>query len=205
MENTENQVKKEKEVCYSYETHTLVSYNPWQEIQENLLYRKLESSFWKINPDICGIPPIYYYAYRAPEELMIYKPSETEVGKGEYYWLRFRFGKWALEKGRYSYAFGGINRGFFRYSEKWEVASVEEGLALLLEKTSGEAHECASEAISRIELFNSIPAEPFDDYGYDFDYYERGFVEEEPAYKQKRMFPWTKHTKRFEEKEKETK
>lgn len=202
MENTENteiQVKIEKEVCYDYNTHTWVTYNPWQEIQQDMLYKRLESPFWKINPDICGMPPIYYYPFREPEELMIYKPSETEVGKGEYYWLRFRLGKWILERGHYAYAFGDITRGFFRYEEKWEVGSVEYGLVMLLEKTSGGAHECASEAVLRIEMFNSTRTDPFfyDEYGYD--YYGRGLVEEEPAYKPKKMFPWTKHTLRYEE------
>ena len=212
MENTENtenqvnsviQVTKEMDMCYSYATHKFVAYNPWQEIQESLLRTKLESPFWKINPDICGIPPIYYYEFRDPEELMIYKPSETEVGKGEYYWLRNWLHKWILERGRYTYAFGDITRGFFRYEERVEVGSVEEGLALLLEKTTGGAHEVAAEAVVRIELFKkNQPDLPFydEDYGDDFDYYYRRGLEEEPVYKPKKMFPWTKHTSRYEEK-----
>jgi hypothetical protein len=177
------------DVRYDYGAHKLVACNSsWYELQEELRYKRLESAFWKINPDFCGIPPLYYCPYGDPEELMIYKPSETEAGKGEYYWLRFRLHKWILEHGHYSYAFGGIMMGFFRYEEKFEFATVEAGLVAFLEATSGEAHECASEAVLRIELFKRYHSE--DD---DYDYYERGLVAEEPAYKPKKLFPWNKY------------
>lgn len=195
MENTEKIENWNTDVTYDYETHTTKPCNPWMEIQESLLKTKLESPFWKINPEICGIPPIYHNPFRDPQELMIYKPSETEVGKGEYFWVRCWLKQWMLERGRYSYAFGYITRGFFRYEERLEVDSVEAGLALLLEKTSGEAFDTACEAITRIELFTSTRPDPLfydEDYGYDFDYYERR-LEEEPVYKPKKIFPWNKY------------
>ena len=83
--------------------------------------------------------------------------------------------------------------GFFRYEEKFEFATVEAGLVAFLEATSGEAHECASEAVLRVELFKRYHDDQLFSDDDDYDYYERGLVEEEPAYEPKKLFPWNKY------------
>lgn len=204
----EKMEKVEKmEMRYDYASRSLKPVTEWEKRQNELnelKFTTFEPPFWKVNPYMNGVPSLYYNPSHIDEELMIYKPSETEVGKGEYYWLKSRRGKFTLEKGHYIYAFGGVIEGFFQYDEKREVASIDEGLRMLVDKTAGEAGRVASEAILNIELSKYeidgdelLYGEPYEE-DYDLDYYERKFEEQKrgPKMNPKRKegnFPWVRN------------
>lgn len=195
MKDTGIDSKKENNnLDYRY-NYTTRKFEPYYlpEIKSESIYTRLLEPVWQINPSLDGIRNMYH-----PSDLMIYKPSLTEPGKGVYYWLKERKGQFMIEKGHYIYAFEGIEMGFYRYDVKRTVASFDAGIEWLLTHTGEEAKKIVEEAVERIELYETYydylwnPVEE-----YDLDYYERKLEEAKQNDKRKeRNFPWVKNIRK---------